>query len=292
VVRIFILLTFFLLNVQAQNYLYFPEIDQFYNQKVILNPGEISPGKYSVLVGNHAYLPPFGNIGHLYSYGTIGFTGDSAQRLFKHTAGMLVMREKEGEYLGRTRLYGIYTYGTSISEKWRLQAGGYLGVYNYSVGATISTGSISAFAPDGSLGIALHGKRTQLSVSSNQIFNSRLRLPSGLDKSFLIRSWNGLISHQIPWRPFLKQDLNIWYCWSTFRNPFAFVQTTFHFGSFISSGIGFKTSTPGVQYLMGINTREGSAHQFKISGSYFVPLLTSNNVIRAPQLEINLCWIH
>ena len=288
-IRISLLLSIIILKAQAQNYFHFPEIDQFYNQKLILNPAEGNEHKYTALVGNHSYLPPFGNIGHFYSYGTIGFTSDTNRSLFKHSVGALIMKEKEGEYLGRTRFYAVYSYATALNQTWALKAGGYLGVYNYSVASTISTGSISAFAPDGTLGVALHSLRTQISISSNQIFNAPLS--QSLPNSFLKRSYNGLFTHQLRWRPFLKQDLHAWVCWSATKNPFAFIQTTLHFGRYISSGIGFKTNQPGIQYLMAINTSESGSHQFKIAGSYFSPL-PSPNGIKAPQLEINLIWIH
>lgn len=92
-----------------------------------------------------------------------------------HVAGLSLIGDKEGAFLNRTGIYGLYSWHTRVGKYTFLSAGAAIGVKNYSVDENYVNGGGSSYAPDGNVGLFLYSPRYSIGVAVNQIFNGKLK---------------------------------------------------------------------------------------------------------------------
>lgn len=92
-----------------------------------------------------------------------------------HVAGLSLVGDKEGAFLNRTGIYGLYSWHTRVGKRTFLSAGATIGVKNYSVDDNYVNGGGSSYAPDGNVGLFLYSNKYSVGLSVNQIFNGKLK---------------------------------------------------------------------------------------------------------------------
>ena len=144
---------------------------QFQNNYAFDNPAASSIYEYSDFrVLNSFYTGLLNNVGLYYGDASFNLTKNSVV----HSPGFVIHTEYETELLKRTRVYVRYALGINLNSRLKLSAGIAAGVYNYSVKGTNSSAGTSAFAPDGSVGLWLHGKKINAGIAADQIFASEI----------------------------------------------------------------------------------------------------------------------
>ncbi|SFX91717.1 type IX secretion system membrane protein PorP/SprF [Cytophaga hutchinsonii] len=159
------------MQICAQN-LYPSFFLQFQNNYAFDNPAAGSTYAYRDLrLLNSFYTGLLKNIGQYYMDASFQI---NKKNTVVHAPGLVIDSEYETELLKRTRVFFRYALQVPLNSRLKLSAGIAGGVFNYSVRGTNSSAGISAFAPDGSAGIWLQGKKMNAGISANQIFNSEI----------------------------------------------------------------------------------------------------------------------
>ncbi|HSY62050.1 MAG TPA: type IX secretion system membrane protein PorP/SprF [Cytophaga sp.] len=145
---------------------------QIQNNYAFDNPAASSTYEYrDFRVMNSFYTGLLKNVGVYYVDASCKINSKNA---VIHTPGFVVHTEYETDLLKRTRVYFRYAIQISLNDKLKLSAGIAAGVFNYSVKGTNSSAGTSAFAPDGNLGLWLHGKKINAGIAADQIFASEV----------------------------------------------------------------------------------------------------------------------
>lgn len=156
-------------NIQVWAQVLYPSFFlQIQNNYAFDNPAASSTYEYrDIRVMNTFYTGLLNNVG-LY-YLDASFKTSSGKKVV-HSQGLVVHTEYETDLLKKTRAYYRHAMQIPLSDRLKLSAGIAAGMFNYSVKGTNSSAGTSAFAPDGSLGLWLHGIKINAGVSVNQIF--------------------------------------------------------------------------------------------------------------------------
>jgi hypothetical protein len=154
----------------AQN-LYPSTFLQFQNNYAFDNPAASSLHEYRDLrVMNTFYTGLLNNVGLYYVDASLQVQKNNVV----HSPGFVVQTEYETDLLKRTRVYFRYALQIKLNDRLKLSAGIATGFYNYSVRGTNSSAGRSAFAPDGSAGLWLYGRKLNAGIAANQIFASEV----------------------------------------------------------------------------------------------------------------------
>ncbi len=195
-----------------------------------------------------------------------------------HVMGITLLGDKEGTFLSRTGVYGLYAWHTRIRPAVFLSAGIALGIKNYAVDETYVTGGGSAYSPDGNIGVSLYSDRYRLGISANQIFHGKLapirevtRLIPHLNLTGS-RTWH--LNRSLVLKPSLLLRIA----------PKHAPEATFYLGTLVqrilsvTAGYSYQK---GMTYIIGLEKVRIENHYFKVAFSYYFPM--GNR----PQLRIN-----
>jgi hypothetical protein len=92
-----------------------------------------------------------------------------------HVAGITLTGDKEGSFLRKTGIYGVYAWHTRLTRNVCVSAGASVGFKNYSVSSSYVYGGGSAYAPDASVGLWVYDNHYHFGISASQIFGGRLQ---------------------------------------------------------------------------------------------------------------------
>jgi type IX secretion system PorP/SprF family membrane protein len=290
------------------------QFGQFMRSSPLINPA--SAGSYSkmeVNTGTQRQGGNWNNIGTYYFNANIRLTKDRPVALMEsedehtesdtlsqidaseefsqalpnsyHVAGFTLTNDKEGTFLNRTGIYGLYAWHTRISPAVLLSAGASIGVKNYSVDENYVNGGGSSFAPDGTIGVWLYNYNYNFGISVNQLFNSKLtplhevtRLVPNINITGS-RTWN--VNRFLSLKPSLlvriapqyAPDVNI-YVGGLMQNV-------------LSATIGYKYKRGGTAIIGLEKIRIGDSY-FKMAFSYYFPIGSINQInINTYEISLN-----
>lgn len=150
-------------------------LSQFFTTYPLINPASIgSEDKLILRIGEQTNAGYFSRIHTIFALSEIALKTKS--RKSHHALGLTFTNNKEGNLISFTRTYFQYAYHIEISEKWKLAAGISTGFLNLSIDQTITSGSVSSFAPDGSLGLYLYRDKEKIGFSGGQVLNQSIQV--------------------------------------------------------------------------------------------------------------------
>lgn len=164
-----------LANAGAQTTESIPEqFAQFFNAYSIVNPASCgSKSNIEIELGRQGHSGIWKNISTTYASGSLRLGPQKKKNNFQ-VLGLSFVRDKEGEYLKRSKFYVNYGWHTSLTSKLSLGAGVAGGFFSYIVSSSSASVAGSAMAPDGTLGLWLYHQRYYFGASAAQVFNSKL----------------------------------------------------------------------------------------------------------------------
>jgi type IX secretion system PorP/SprF family membrane protein len=192
-----------------------------------------------------------------------------------HVAGLNLIGDKEGVFLNRNGIYGLYAWHTHLKENMILSGGVALGIKNYSISDNYVTGGGSSFAPDGNVGVWLYDYNYHLGFSVNQIFNSKLKPLN--ETTVLIpqynftagRSWE--VSHALV----LKPSVLIGVASQTPVNANVTLGSLWQNIASLTLNYNYKK---GVTTMIGIEKIKIGENVIKAMFSYYFPVGRSNQI--------------
>ncbi len=158
----------------SQTTLQYPiSFSQFFNQYSIINPAATAAdAKFTFRSGEQVHSGYFSRVRSFYASGEYSFKKDL--KLARNALGLSFMNNVEGSILSFNRTYLQYAYYLPLSEQLTVSAGAALGFVNFHADQTSTSGSVSSFAPDASIGLMLSSKQHRFGISSGQIFNKSI----------------------------------------------------------------------------------------------------------------------
>ena len=142
--------------------------DQFFQNYFLVNPASRdSLDKLRVSIGNRTLTGLFEGVNRIYADGSLKVNHQSSERFSR--IGVLLMNNRDGEFINRTRAYARYSWTTGLGPRSSLSAGLALGIVNYSAQASQAGGGSSSFSFDGNLGIWYLRKKLGIGLSYQQI---------------------------------------------------------------------------------------------------------------------------
>jgi type IX secretion system PorP/SprF family membrane protein len=162
-------------NLQAQTTESIPvQFGQFFNAYSLINPASCgAKGDVEIELGRQGHSGIWRNISTSYASGTLRIKPQRKKNNF-HVLGVSFIRDKEGEYLRRSRVYLNYGWHTRLTKKLSLGAGASAGFFSYLVSGSNASIAGSDQCPDGSIGLWLYHQRYYVGASACQVFNGRL----------------------------------------------------------------------------------------------------------------------
>lgn len=244
-------------------------------------------GKLGLMIGNMSHLGLWSNNNTYSLQADARLNKYSEERNSFHALGAYLVGDKEGQYLDRTRGYGIYAYHARLREEMYLSAGIALGWMNYVASANDYNAGGSANVPDGNVGISLYTDSYHIGLSSNQLFNSELKPIS--EVTVLKRHYNLIASKTFTVSPNFE------------LMPFGVVRwlpsapLNFNGGA---KGIISEVVSFGVNYqhqqavvgMIGLEKIQWGGSEFRAGFSYSVPL-PNNRLGNIQTVEITLGYL-
>ena len=172
---------------------------QFYNFSALINPALLQANHYVNVTGsNQFHRTPFNQIGTAIFDTDIRIPHNQSKSIL----GITFINDREGQLLRYSRAALRYGIHIPLTENWYMSGGTAIGFVNLSIDQTISSGSISSFAPDLSLGLAVYSEKTWLGFSSSQISNASLQ--SDITQVRLPRYYSIFLKQELSLSPFFK----------------------------------------------------------------------------------------
>lgn len=202
------------------------------------------------------------------------------------TFSMRFAGDKEGVYLYTSRLYGAYAWHTRVSEEFSFAGGMELGVINYSIKGTYSTGNRSTLALDGNVGLWFYSKHTHLGVSANQVLNSRMQPfneVSILSSYYSLTAGNEFIVSDF----FSIKPIFVYTIYKAFVNDFD-INMISKTGNLVLAGTGYRANK-GLMFLVGVQNIYLGRDAMTISLAYNMPVM--KNVININTLEFFVSYM-
>jgi len=123
--------------------------------------------------GNKSLLGAFNGVRTFYAYGNVQLNARKV-RGTKQVLGLLVINDREGSFINRSRLALMYAIHVPISQRATLNAGLAAGFINYFYKASNISAGGSAFAPNVDVGLWIHRPDFNIGISANQVIPSQL----------------------------------------------------------------------------------------------------------------------
>ena len=253
-----------------------------------INPAYTSKeGKLGLMIGNMSHLGLWRNNNTYTIQADARLGKDTDEKNGFHAIGAYLIGDKEGQFLDRTRAYGIYAYHVRLREEMYFSAGIALGWMNYVASANDYNAGGSANVPDGNLGIALYTDSYHIGLSSNQLFNSELKPIS--EVTVLKRHYNLVASKTFTISPNLE------------FMPFGLVRwlpsAPLNFNGGLK-GIISEAVSLGVNYqhqqavvgMIGLEKIQWGSSEFRAGFSYSIPL-PNNQLGNIQTVEITLGYL-
>ncbi len=178
--RILVIFFYLLLIIRASgqsSYSYYPvQFSQYMRYNQFFNPASIgADSRIGTTLGSRNHVGNFSGISTYFA--SIIFALKEISRPVKpyNVLGLKIDRDREGKYIGRTRVYAMYAFHFKLSKDYYFSGGVDAGILNISVKGTPSTGDESEFIPDANSGIWLYNESFYFGFSINQLFNGRLQ---------------------------------------------------------------------------------------------------------------------
>ena len=204
--------------------------------KGIYNPAlQSTSGIVSLTSENQFYSNQLNQIRNFYLIGSVRIQKNDTASLHQRF-GIKFVNGIEGDYISSPKIYGTYLWSQQLFRNLRLTAGINIGRANYTYHATLVTGTKTAGAWDGDLGIAITGDNYKVGLSVNQFFNSKF----------------APLNYSLRWKRFeviyLERKLRL----STYADAVIFMQSTLlsSYPDRIDAGIQMILSK---KFLIGVN---------------------------------------
>ncbi|MES2387785.1 MAG: PorP/SprF family type IX secretion system membrane protein [Bacteroidota bacterium] len=285
------------------------QFSQYMYAMPMLNPSYLGTnGKVSLNVGNLRNSGGWSDVTTYYGFGSfrlggsskikrrINFKSDSDSsetdikeepETVEHNMGARFYGDYEGQYLGRTGIYGMYSVQIPVGDNLKIAGGAGFGARNYSVKASSTGGDGSAWAPDGDVGFRLSGEKFNAGFSINQVFNSTLqpyqeitRLKRHYGFNF---SYDFTLSPEVEFRPALMlRAFNTVQGNADLSGLFTFMET-------LTAGVNYRQGR-SLSFLAGLeqfSINEGGTLQIMLS--YSLPM-ANTSLYNTGQYEITMCY--
>lgn len=158
----------------SQTTLQYPvSFSQFFNQYSLLNPAATAVDtRASFRSGEQVHAGYYSRVRSFFATADYSLKKDLTHA--RQGLGVSFMNSKEGSVFSFNRAYLQYAYHLPVSDHLNISAGASLGFLNFHADNTSTSGTISTFAPDGSIGLLISSEKHRLGISSAQIFNKTI----------------------------------------------------------------------------------------------------------------------
>lgn len=261
------MLFFITASVFSQTTLQYPvSFSQFFNQYSMLNPAATGCNtRVGFAAGEQVYAGYYSRVRSFFASADYSLKKDL--KLPRQALGLSFMNSKEGTILSFNRAYLQYAYHLPVSEHLSISAGASLGFLNFHADQTSTSGSVSSFAPDGSVGLMVASEKHRAGVSSAQLFNKPLtviaeRIPI---KRFYRFYYSGRfrISPTVIFLPMML------YTWKAERSDLD-LNTSFLLHELVTVGVSYRYQR-GSSYFFGLNNLLFMGGQTSMMVSYNAP---------------------
>lgn len=127
-----------------------------------------------------------------------------------HFLGLGISSSQEGPLLTQNEFTLKYELRLPLNENSLLKAGIDIGTINYDIGSSGRNGGISAFVPNGHVGLTyVYQQNSEFGISMNQIFNNTFDI-STTQPTQLVRHYNLHGSHLFTTNPLHQLRLFVW----------------------------------------------------------------------------------
>lgn len=150
------------------------QLDQFFNNRYTISPVATDTSyQYNIKADNKTQTGLFAGVSKIYFDGDIKIkkNGDNGF----HFLGAQVSVNKEGSFIKRNRVYGRYGIYQKLTSSTALSAGVSIGAINYMFQSSQGGSGGSDITPDASIGLSLVTKKFQFGISSQQLFQPKIK---------------------------------------------------------------------------------------------------------------------
>lgn len=191
-----------------------------------------------------------------YVYGGFLYTtGSDTLTRRRHTMGITLSSEREGEFIQRNYIYGLYSLPITIGKKLTVVGGVSLGLASYSLTGTSVVAGGTATGPDGKIGISVYTRAFSAGIASGGIFNTELQplYEKNVLQRYYVSHLRGNVSPHPDWK---FSGIGI-FRFSTIQREL-FLGTRFHYRKIFEGGFSIKYNT-SLSYLIGLPVLKLSA---------------------------------
>ena len=284
----FILLLFLILFETCQLFgqfktdFYPVQFNQYTRSYTLINPASIC--QYSSLETDLGYKRNIGSFSTISTYyASVGFRPSKDSKNPSHNAfGLRFDSDREGKYIGRTRMYGLYAFHTKITSKIFLSAGIDFGFFNMSIKGTPSTGNTSTFIPDADAGIWVWGATYKIGISLNQLLKGSLQPIKEVIELPVHANFVAAKRINIAENLSIMPSILVRYPYYKEYNADYTLECTY---KPITGGVGFKHNQ-GIVFLAGLSGLKISNGNLNISLAYNAPMSGSTTNISNIELAL------
>lgn len=251
--------------------------DQFFNNYYLLNPAAIDTSyTFNIRGENRTQTGLFEGISKLYADADFKIRHKEAR---SQHIGVQVVNFKEGEFINKSRLYGRYSWKTSLTENSFLSAGAALGMVNYNFRGSQAGAGGSSTVLDGSIGIWYGWKKLYIGVAGQQILKNKLQ---PINQQFqLDRYWNVTMLYAFQLNPYLDFTPHLY---TRLQKGSMSVQLAgiFDIYDLVSVGMNLKYKR-GIAFVAGLKKLKVGNSAFSLYASYLAgtssPSIIDDNAV-------------
>ena len=237
---------------------------QFYNFSALINPALLQTNhRINVTASNQFHRAPFNQIRTAVFDADIKLQHNQSKSIF----GVTFINDREGQLLRYSRASLRYGVHIPLNEKWYMSGGASVGFVNLSIDQTVSSGSISSFAPDLTLGLAVYSDKTWIGFSSSQISNSSLQ--SDISKVRLPRYYSFFIKQYFEISPYFKIIPSaVVRLRNSYYNPVLWdLNVSAQLQQYVLGGLGYSSSL-GLNFNVGVHEYYFLSNPLSLTFSY------------------------
>jgi len=237
---------------------------QFYNFSALINPALLQTNnRINVTASNQFHRAPFNQIRTAVFDADIKVQHSQSKSIF----GITFINDREGQLLRYSRASLRYGVHIPLNDTWYMSGGASVGFINLSIDQTVSSGSISSFAPDIALGLAVYSDKTWFGFSSGQISNSSLQVD--ISKVRLPRYYSFFLKQCFEISPFFKITPGaVIRLRDSYYNPVLWdLNINAQLQQFLLAGAGYSSSL-GLNFNVGVHEYYFLSNPLSLTFSY------------------------
>ncbi|MFN3402976.1 MAG: PorP/SprF family type IX secretion system membrane protein [Cytophagaceae bacterium] len=260
---------------------------QFFRNYNLINPA--SHGLYNTMEINPGFLSHLGPFKEIKSYfisGSFQINPRITSNRPRQVVGIILLTDKRGELINRTRAYISYAVHIKLSEQYSLSAGTSVGLASFTFSGTSANSSGSDTKPDGNFGLWLYKEGFNFGISINQMFNTKLQ---PIREEFqLTRHFNINAEKKFDLSPVVQLMPIALIRYPGLNHVDIDIATLCTIQNILSFGGNFRKDR-GIAFMLGLDKIPLSSSDFSMMFSYQIPSgKTRNSNIQIMELTLRL----